>query len=1303
MNGELEPWNGKADSLAAWIDRLNQLHILNAAPADKKVASLLVNIGQTGYEALANLTYPEVPSKKGYEELIKLLEDHVLPQELTISERSKFYAIYQERTETVREFSARVKRRAATCNFIAEALDQQLRDKFICGLRDERIRAVLIAEDAKLTFAKSVEKANLKHSAAEEARKMASPASNPVIKSEVFAVGDRWEPKRCTKCTLRGHIALDCHTKCFKCEGIGHLAKDCRRGRNQWFKKDSKRPKKEVGLVETEEFTLLNEGELNHRVNAIDQSRIVRKSVDQSEKIVRESIDQSQSLTLPIHREFGGRGAPTITAEIKISEKEPGKTTTFLVDTGAGVSFINTNLFNEFKKCKSVETVRLANGEAIKCCQVVAKVSVGGKEKNCILRCAPGVPNLWGRDLLDTFMSKWSIVAAVEIEEFEKKVREHAVFEDQMGTYKGGEARIQLKPESKPIFAKARPAPFALREPLKKALDEQVKTGVMVRVDTSAWASPIVVVPKPDGAVRVCGDYSATVNPRVDCTTYPLPTTEECFVAVAGGEKFTKIDLKAAYSQIKLNKSDQELLTLNTPFGLYRWTRLPFGLSSSSAIFQRVMDEVLKGIEGTVCRVDDILISAPNDKEHMSRVRQVLERLEKAGLRAKDSKTVIMANKVEYLGYEISREGIKPLRSKVETLARMAFPPDRAKLVTWLGAVGYYSRFIRNLATLSEPLNQLRSKDAPWVVGEREKRAFREIQKQLTSTGFLAVYRPELPLVLDCDASCFGLGGVLSQVENGIERPIEFISRKMTSAERNYSQIEREALSIVWAVNRLHQYLYAREFKLRTDHKPLVVLFGPKKDMKLTALGRVQRWGLILAQYRYIIEFRKTEEHANADLCSRFPLEYSGESWTAGVPCVNNVEKSRTLDLKWVAEATRRDPILSRVVRYTQNGWPERVNPELEAYACRKVELTVEAQCVMWGARVIVPAKLQKRVLELLHAVHMGVSAMKRLAREHLWYPGMDKEIEKLARECEQCGAASDRPPAGTRERIHIDFCLYEDTNWLVIVDSYSRWVEVVKMGRTTAEKTIQALKRLFATFGIPTCIVSDNGPQFVSHEFKIFTENNKIKHITSAPYSPKSNGAAEAAVGTFKRAMKKSPNVPIDLRVSQFLLYQHATPAHSTGECPSSRMLNRKVRTRLSFINPLDQPRVTTPMKRRELNVGQEVRCDVRGKWEKGVVLERKGEVMYKVRCAGREMIKHIDQIRAVMGESAESEERAIDTDWELSEGTEGEGREEEREVQPEVAEGGYDKRKLSMTESKLTTRKSESVKDDTCNMLQP
>ena len=183
--------------------------------------------------------------------------------------------------------------------------------------------------------------------------------------------------------------------------------------------------------------------------------------------------------------------------------------------------------------------------------------------------------------------------------------------------------------------------------------------------------------------------YSATVNPNVDCTTYPLPTTEECFAAVAGGEKFTKVDLKAAYSQIKLNKNDQELLTLNTPFGLYRWTRLPFGLSSSSAIFQRIMDEVLEGVEGTICRVDDILITAPDDKTHQMRVREVLDRLDKAGLRAKPSKTSIMVDSVEYLGYKISREGVSPLRDKVETLSKMEFPEDRAKLVTWLGAVSY--------------------------------------------------------------------------------------------------------------------------------------------------------------------------------------------------------------------------------------------------------------------------------------------------------------------------------------------------------------------------------------------------------------------------------------------------------------------------------------------------------------------------------------------------------------------------------------------------------------------------------------
>ena len=194
-----------------------------------------------------------------------------------------------------------------------------------------------------------------------------------------------------------------------------------------------------------------------------------------------------------------------------------------------------------------------------------------------------------------------------------------------------------------------------------------------------------------------------------------------------------------------------------------------------------------------------------------------------------------------------------------------------------------------------------------------------------------------------------------------------------------------------------------------------------------------------------------------------------------------------------------------------------------------------------------------------------------------------DKDIERVASECEQCLLARDRPARATPhpwtpatqpwERIHIDYCQFDSRDWLVIVDSFTKWVEVYKMNSTTSEKTIEVLRRLFATFGIPQVIVSDNGTQFTSHEFDHFTTSNRIKHIRSAPYSPKSNGAAEAAVGTFKRAMKKASDVPIDLRVSQFLMYQHTTPAIATQVAPAVSMFGRKTRTRLSFLNPLDQP----------------------------------------------------------------------------------------------------------------------------------
>ena len=354
--------------------------------------------------------------------------------------------------------------------------------------------------------------------------------------------------------------------------------------------------------------------------------------------------------------------------------------------------------------------------------------------------------------------------------------------------------------------------------------------GSLEKIDHFEWATPVVLVIKPDGTVRICGDFKVTLNPCLQVPQHPLPRIEDCFHAMNGGKKFLKVDLSQAYNQIMLDEESMNLTAISTHQGLYRWCCLPYGVASSPAILQGTIDQVLQGLEGVVWYMDDILVTGRTDEEHLKHLNDVLARLEKHGLRGRKEKCAFFKNSVEYLGHIIDRNGIKPVQKKVEALLDAPAPTNVGQLGSFLGMINYYGRFIPNLSTLAAPLYRLRQKNVPWKWGAEEKVAFEQLKAALASTKVLVHYEPKLPVKLDCDASSVGIGTVLSHMmADGRERPIAYASRSLNKAERNYSQIEKEALSLVWGVKKFYMYLYLREFTLATDHKPLTSLFSPSR------------------------------------------------------------------------------------------------------------------------------------------------------------------------------------------------------------------------------------------------------------------------------------------------------------------------------------------------------------------------------------------------------------------------------------------------------------------------------------------
>lgn len=753
-----------------------------------------------------------------------------------------------------------------------------------------------------------------------------------------------------------------------------------------------------------------------------------------------------------------------------------------------------------------------------------------------------------------------------------------------------------------------------------------------------------------------------------------------------GGKVFSKLDIKQAYNHIKLRECDQILTTINTHKGLYKWTCLSYGLAPSSGIFQATMDEVLKGLTGVTCRVDDILIQGSTVQENIDRVDTVLERLKQAGFRCGWEKSEFLKDKIMYLGYEVSADGVKACRSKVETLLKAPYPDKLTTLVSFLGAVQYYARFIPQMSTLIEPLNSLRTSKT-WTFGKNEKKAFDELKELLASNQVLTFYDPDKPVRVAADASDYGIGAVISHIdENGQERPVEFISRTLTKAERNYSQIEKEALSIVWSIKRFHRYLYARPFELYTDHKPLEFILDSHKMIPEMGTSRIIRWALVLSHYQYKIKHRPTKKHSNADFCSRYPLpetddgimlEEENDSDTATVFSMYINEDKPLLNSELISKRSVNDPIISKVMYHVKEGWsetyeetkdqrpvvPEKAttsgdSSEMKAFYTRRTELSTESGCLLWGHRVVIPKSLRDDVMKLLHSTHMGMSAMKSLARNYVWWPKLDNEIENLVRHCETCQMNQRqpnksiphpwRPAKSPWERVHLDFAgPYMNGMWMLVIDVFSKWVEVVDMrNNTTSENVIRKLRTTFSRYGLPKIMVTDNGPQLVSGLFELFCKQNGINHIATPSYHPASNGQIESIVGKFKAAMNKMQhsNKDMGLNIANWLLNYHNTPHSVTGVEPAVRMLGRRLRSALSLVHPLSsskeqvvearqEQRMMDGEKRlRRCSVGDKVlyRDVLHNEWRKGTVSETSDKQYGVITESGLVVKKHIDHIVA-------------------------------------------------------------------------
>ena len=1228
-----------------WLRRIKSYVRLQGFTREiDKVDVLLTVLGSSAITLLEGLMAPRDIEACTFDELTQAMTRHLAPQPTKNHCRYDLAHRVQQAQESASEYITALRAIAMYCQFTD--IEERLLERFITGVRDSRLRRKLLAKDditmmEAINMATAFEKDNAHEAAyslhAEVRTHRIQRDRSPSVDShngDVHRASDRSNRHHSSQATStlsnqrssdapqgtcascgENHERRTCRFRnatCRRCGKTGHIGRVCR------SKTFGARPKQRV-----------HEAYIEEELQSTSSARV---------------------LQLP------SPGPNKLRVRLKIE----GSPCTMELDTGSSYSIISAKTLKEL--CPD-------GGPPLRPAPIVLRdfqrkrIQLKGmgtfkvqfkkytKNLNLIITKGPFTSLLglaWFGPLGLSISGLNQISPGAE---FESICHEFpSVFDGTLGLYNGLPIALRLNPTVQPIRVKARRVPFALKPRIDEELDRLVAQGVLEPVDSGTWETPIVTPVKPDGSVRICGDYKCTLNRALQDHAYPVPVVNHVLATLAGAKIFGKLDLAQAYQQLPVDEATADAQTIVTHRGAFRVKRLQFGVCVAPGLFQSLMDRLLKGIPGVTPFFDDVLIAASSKEDFTARLRTVLQRFQAAGLKVKQKKCLLGVSSVDFLGFRVDADGLHPAEDKVRAICDAPDPKNKAELQAFLGLLNFYHAFLPHKAAVAEPLHRLLDKKAPWIWGPRQAKAFRGVKDLLVSNSVLAHFDEKLPVVLACDASPYGVGAVLGhQLPDGREVPVAYFSQTLTSAERNYSQIDKEGLAIVKGVKKFHDFLYGRPFTIITDHKPLLGLFAPDRQTPQMLSPRVLRWSIFLAGYQYSLQHRPGKAMGHADALSRLPLPESGPD-PAPAHQILRLEDlpDQPLHVKDIAAATAKDRLLARVSDWVGRGWPGKPGPEFSCYTARKDELSTHRGCVLWGSRVIVPTPLRKKVLEGLHVSHPGIVRMKALARSYVWWPGIDAEIEGWVKRCEPCQVSRPDPPKAPVQswestqspwsRVHVDFAgPFQGQLFLIVVDSQSKWLEVVPTSTVSTRATINALRKLFATHGLPDTLVSDNGTAFTSAEFKEFVTKNGIRHIRSAPFHPATNGQAERMVRTTKDALRRIVHGDWTLRLAEFLLAQHTTPSAVTGRSPAELLMGRRLTTLLDRMHPdraLEQrPSTVVRGAPRGFFPGDTVYVRNYGPgqgWVPGTIARCTGPVSYEVGLEGGLVWKrHLDQIR--------------------------------------------------------------------------
>ena len=813
----------------------------------------------------------------------------------------------------------------------------------------------------------------------------------------------------------------------------------------------------------------------------------------------------------------------------------------FLVDTGATVSTFPSSKDDSRHLHNDMAPLVAANGSPIQCYGTrTLEISIMGRTYKWPFLIADVKIPLLGADFLahhgllvdvrrkrllevETYRThhltsgpNLTGVCSVTLHEYSCLLKEFPdVFKPELRQQAGTPARHgifhHISTTGPPTHCKYRRLPPQKLQDAKRAFLEMERMGIC-RKASSPWASPLHMVKKPDGSWRPCGDYRR-LNLVTTPDHYPLPNMQDLTGALHGATIFSKMDLLKSYFQVPVHPDDVPKTAIITPFGSYVFSYSTFGLRNAGATFQRLMDSILGDLPFCAVYVDDILIFSKSAEEHRGHVRTVLKRLQENGLVVRFDKCTFGADKVDFLGHEISREGVRPMISKVDAITKFPRPSSIKSLQEFIGMVNYYRRFVPNIAGLMTPLlDVLKGKPKKLKWDEQQQQAFKLTKDALSRATTLAYQDPRAPLRLTTDASNIACGAVLEQMVNGEPQPLAFFSKKLKPPETRYSTFDRELLAVYLSVRHFRYLLEGTSFDIMTDHQPLVHAFTKSGD---AWSARQQRHLAAIAEFGCTISYVPGNKNPVADALSRIDIN----SIHIGVD-YDDIAKEQAADP--ATAAARSSPTSLR--------WEEiQLRPSGPKLLCD----------VSTGRpRPFIPPTRRRLIFDVIHGLsHPSGRTTTKLMTEKFVWAGIKKDSTEWARTCIACqtskisrhtesGVGDFPQPKRRFGHIHVDIVgplpVSEGARYLLtIVDRSTRWPEATPMSEASTSACAQALlSSWISRFGVPDDITTDRGPAFISDLWASLALLMGTNLHSTTAYNPATNGMVERCHRSLKAAL---------------------------------------------------------------------------------------------------------------------------------------------------------------------------------------